>query len=208
MTERESPVDRAQRMVAYAAEHPVEVQPEGTPLHLQPVRAASGETLPDTIEIRFSADNRYLGVHNLAGIELQVGTWVVYPDGTRGVRFKLKARMEKDFGPPPVHRNAKRTENLAALRMLPHAGSGRRLVLETLYAHPHGLTDEELAEVTGRPHNTIAPRRVQLAKVEWVEDSATTRPTKTGSEAIVWRLTAVGHQRMKEIHGTETDTDR
>lgn len=55
-------------------------------------------------------------------------------------------------------------------------------------AHPGGLTDYELAELTGLQQNSAGKRRGELRDAGLVEDSGQTRPAPSGSKAIVWRV--------------------
>lgn len=49
------------------------------------------------------------------------------------------------------------------------------------------LTDEEMQERLPMPPNTQRPRRLELVAGGLVEDSGTTRPTRSGRQATVWR---------------------
>lgn len=64
-------------------------------------------------------------------------------------------------------------------------GSAREKVLVALDRHPAGLTDEEIAEVTGLSPNTARPRRFELAEMEIVVGSGT-REVASGEQATVW----------------------
>lgn len=82
------------------------------------------------------------------------------------------------------------TSQEAARRIEPVAGTLRAQVLEVhRVAQEHGLTDGEGIEVTGLDPSTYRPRRVELVDAGLVFDSGTTRPTKAGRDAVVWRAT-------------------
>ena len=50
-----------------------------------------------------------------------------------------------------------------------------------------GLTRDELEQMLGISPNTLNPRLRELEEMGWIEDSRTTRLTRSGSPAIVWR---------------------
>ena len=62
-----------------------------------------------------------------------------------------------------------------------------RIYLETLRANPMGLTNEEIAERTGLPLNSISPRSKPLRDKNLIFDSTYRRPTSSGRSSIVWR---------------------
>jgi len=78
------------------------------------------------------------------------------------------------------------------------ASAGRMLALQTLAENPNGLTDFELADLTGRQQTSIGKRRGELFKAGLVEvavdaiGSPIKRPSPSGSAALVWRVTAIG----------------
>lgn len=85
-------------------------------------------------------------------------------------------------------RNHPDTSHAAALRALPCTGTGKARVLARLQeVHPAGLTDEELQRQLNMGPNTCRPRRVDLVREGWVEDSGERVPSSTGSPSIVWR---------------------
>lgn len=49
-------------------------------------------------------------------------------------------------------------------------------------------TDEELQIRIGMSGDTERPRRGELLKLGMIEDTGTTRRTRSGREAIVWRI--------------------
>jgi predicted transcriptional regulator len=74
----------------------------------------------------------------------------------------------------------------------------RLLALKTLYGHPGGLTDFELADKTGRQQTSIGKRRGELFAVGLVEvlrdgqGDPVKRPAPSGALALVWVITSAG----------------
>lgn len=91
-----------------------------------------------------------------------------------------------------AHRGAGDTERGAAELEFPRSRTHRLRCLEALAAAENGLSDPELAAVTGLYLYTAAPRRVELRDGGWVEDSGLRRSTDQGAPAVVWRLTPAG----------------
>ena len=52
--------------------------------------------------------------------------------------------------------------------------------------NPHGLTDQQLQELTGLGPQTETPRRLELTRVGVVVDSGRVRKTRAGRNAIIW----------------------
>ena len=70
-----------------------------------------------------------------------------------------------------------------------NAETNRALALQLLNdAHPDGLTDFELASLSGVQQTSIGKRRGELRDAGFVEDSGHTRPSPSGTQAIVWRI--------------------
>ena len=63
----------------------------------------------------------------------------------------------------------------------------RAAVLAYIRARPDGATDQEIEYALGMSGNTVRPRRGELQARGLIEDSGTTRLTKSGRKAIVWR---------------------
>lgn len=79
------------------------------------------------------------------------------------------------------------TSHYAAERILPKTGTQRSRVLEAI-RRQGGLTDEEIADRLGMNPSSVRPRRQELQKAGWVEDSGDRRPTASGAQAIVWTV--------------------
>jgi hypothetical protein len=91
------------------------------------------------------------------------------------------------------------------------ASSGRLLALKTLYAHPSGLTDFELADLTGRQQTSIGKRRGELFAVGLVEvlrdghGDPVKRQAPSGALAMVWVITSAGVEYLK-LHSDSRPT--
>lgn len=85
------------------------------------------------------------------------------------------------------------TSKEAALAIMPKTGGQRRRVLEAVASvardpRTAGLTDPEIQSMTGLGQNSERPRRVELVRGGWLEDSGQTREYG-GSAHVVWVLT-------------------
>jgi hypothetical protein len=91
------------------------------------------------------------------------------------------------FGPAPAQRHSA-TSLAAAKSVEPNANTDRRRILLAIRdAGVRGLTDEELQFGLNLPGDTERPRRNELLEKGLIWKSATTRPTRSGHEATVWR---------------------
>jgi hypothetical protein len=91
--------------------------------------------------------------------------------------------------PAPSHHDGTDTEKITAALMTPRAGTLRERALIALHsAGDAGLTDHELSERTGVYLYSIAPRRSELVRLGWVEDSGQRRITPQKAHAVVWVL--------------------
>lgn len=91
--------------------------------------------------------------------------------------------------PAPFHHDGPGSEQEAAALITPRAGTLRERALVAIHgADEDGLTDHELAERTGIYLYSIAPRRSELVKLGWVEDSGIRRLTPGNVHAVVWIL--------------------
>jgi len=71
------------------------------------------------------------------------------------------------------------------------SGHHRQMAYDALTdAGERGLTDFELADVTGVAQTSIGKRRKELQDAGLVEATDMTRPAPSGSAARVWRLSA------------------
>lgn len=76
----------------------------------------------------------------------------------------------------------------AAERASKRAPRHRELAWKTLLAHPEGLTDFELAELTGLAQTSVGKRRGELRDKGFVVDTGKRRPSPSGSPSIVWAV--------------------
>lgn len=108
-----------------------------------------------------------------------------------------------EVGAPYVPYSA--TSRAAAEKIAPKVSRLEGYVLETLRAHPDGMTDEQLDYANRNcAVSTLRPRRVALTQMKLdrktgafirpalVEDSGETRLTRFGNKAAVWKLSAHG----------------
>lgn len=82
-------------------------------------------------------------------------------------------------GDPPTSHEAARTTRTRAPR---HA----QIVLDTLRAHPGGMTDWEIAEACGLYKPSVSKRRLDLQRQGLVAPTEELRRSPTGSRAMVW----------------------
>lgn len=98
-------------------------------------------------------------------------------------------------GPGVAAKGATDTSEAARWAIYPKIGSQRMAVLKACvdaYEQDGGLTDEELADLTGLSPSSVRPRRGELVAGGWLYDSGTGRRTRSGQLAIVWALTPKG----------------
>lgn len=117
-------------------------------------------------------------------------------------------RTHTNFTPPLARATDPETSHAAAERAMPSASAGRLLALRTLVQHADGLTDFELADLTGWQQTSIGKRRGELVAAGYVEAATYTGPdgdphyvkrlTPSGAQAIVWRATGGGRAFLKE----------
>jgi hypothetical protein len=91
-----------------------------------------------------------------------------------------------DTEPPRVRKSS--TSMTAAASAVDSAHTLRARLLEALRETPGGLGDEELQERCGLSGNSERPRRRELERQGLIEASGVTRPTRSGRQAVVWRL--------------------
>ena len=87
----------------------------------------------------------------------------------------------------PAFVHPSQTSQDAAFAILPKQGSLQERVLKAIEIHG-GLTDQEIADITGLSPNTARPRRIELTNAGVIKDGGT-RLTKAGRKAVVWVLT-------------------
>lgn len=83
-----------------------------------------------------------------------------------------------------------------------NAARHRDLALAAHYAHMHtGLTDFELAEITGIQQASIGVRRGELRNQGYIIATRIRRPSPTGSPATVWVITNDGMHHHETTRG-------
>lgn len=98
--------------------------------------------------------------------------------------------MDSIPGKRPVARATDPSTAWAAADMVePKAGTNRALALRILREHPGGLTDFELAALTGLQQTSIGKRRGELRDGGFVRATNRTRSAPSGAQAIVWEAT-------------------
>lgn len=117
-------------------------------------------------------------------------------------------QLALSFEFPRARRSDPVTSQAAAARAAVGASRGRLLVLQTL-AKSGPLTDFELASRTGWQQTSIGKRRGEcvdagLVRVLTLRDGVkATRPSPSGSRALVWELTEAGLAKLTEIEASE-----
>lgn len=96
------------------------------------------------------------------------------------------------------------TSHLAARNARRRLGANQRTVLAALVAAgDRGLTDFELAELTGRKQTSFGVRRGELVKAGLAHNTGTTRLSDTDSAAAVWAVTQAGLEVWHQIPPSE-----
>jgi hypothetical protein len=89
------------------------------------------------------------------------------------------------------------TSHLAADRSKALTAADRRMVLMVHANHPLGLTDFELADITGRQQTSVGKRRGELRDLGLIAETTERHPAPSGSPAIVWKITEAGQEFLK-----------
>jgi ribosomal protein L17 len=86
-----------------------------------------------------------------------------------------------------ISKKAQSTSRKSAEKVLPHTGSIRRLVYDTVASNnDYGYTDYELETVLRGSHQTISASRRSLVLDGFLVDSGKTRKNQNDNECIVW----------------------
>lgn len=90
-------------------------------------------------------------------------------------------------------------EAAKAIRL--RSGTQRAAVLIELYMArlSGGMSDEMLQAVLGMGASSERPRRVELCRMGFVEDSGKRVHTSTGREAVVWAVTEAGAAAARKL---------
>ena len=79
------------------------------------------------------------------------------------------------------------TSHVAAARALPRTGTQRRVIYDLIAGRGlTGATDDEVADLTGIPPNSVRPRRVELWQQGLIARSGVTRENGHGNPCDVW----------------------
>ncbi len=96
------------------------------------------------------------------------------------------------------------TSHQAAADVLPKSARHRRLVLLVHYhCRDLGLTDFELAELTGLQQTSCGKRRGELMHEGLIGPALFTRPSPSGSAAAVWQITPAGIELAAQLHNED-----
>jgi hypothetical protein len=95
------------------------------------------------------------------------------------------------FAQPAFRNSDVDTCGAAATDAAQSANYSRELALATLTKHSDGLTDFELAALTGYQQTSIGKRRGELRDRGLVIDSGLRRPAPSGSKSIVWKAAII-----------------
>jgi hypothetical protein len=110
-----------------------------------------------------------------------LATWLLVKEG------------DLSTGMPVARRTDPHTAHTAAAKASKVVTEARRLVLKAHYdAGEYGLTGEELEEATGRPYESVGPRRPWLEGAGWIRKSALRRPNRAGNMMQVYTITPTG----------------
>jgi DNA-binding transcriptional ArsR family regulator len=102
----------------------------------------------------------------------------------------MSDQLSLDSLPRPVARATDPGTSWAAASMTePRAGTNRALALRLLREHPDGLTDFELAEMSGLQQTSIGKRRGELVDAGLAQATEQRRRAPSGAWAIVWQAT-------------------
>lgn len=96
-----------------------------------------------------------------------------------------------------VRHDARPTSASAASMAFPRSGTQRMRVLAAISARHGGATDDDVIASTGMLHQSVGPRRLELERGGWIEDSGRRRKTRMGNDAIVWELTDLARARLR-----------
>jgi len=107
----------------------------------------------------------------------------------------------------PSHHNAPETSHRAALANAPCSGSQRAKVLLAIHNFSYvdrnavgpGLNDDEIVNASKLTGNSVRPRRGELHRGGFIEDSGGRRSSMLGNDSVVWSLTDKGLRAAREL---------
>lgn len=91
------------------------------------------------------------------------------------------------FGGTPPYEVASPTSKAAAESIQPTAAGLRARILGIIAGSREGMTCDEVEETTGLKHQTASARIRELALLGVIQSNGK-RPTRSGRNAVVWRL--------------------
>lgn len=97
----------------------------------------------------------------------------------------IRHRVGKNPSPPSQRHSA--TSVQAASEIHTRTAELREKVYDYLKAHGPA-TDEQVQEALGMNPNTQRPRRIELVDLRRVRDSQRTAKTRSGRDAVLWRI--------------------
>lgn len=103
----------------------------------------------------------------------------------------------------PPHQRHSKTSRASAAASAPKFSSRMLSLLDLFNSKAwDGITDQEGQALTDLSGDSYRPLRVMLTKNGLIEDSGLTRKTEHGRFATVWRITAEGRVKAREMqHG-------
>ncbi len=132
-----------------------------------------------------------LALENSAGAAMTVGGFCVPAEVAKGWEDSI-GLVRNDHGD---------TAKAAAKAIQLRSGTQRAAVLIELFMARHtvGMSDEVLQAVLGLGASSERPRRVELCRMGFVEDSGKRVLTSTGREAVVWAVTESGAAAARKL---------
>jgi len=114
--------------------------------------------------------------------------------------MKMKNFFTAWRAPQPWHRNPTDTELEAGKKIQPKIKTLQYQALVRMRtAGDHGWIGSDLAEDLGRLVYTIKPRLTELRKAGLIRDSGERRKNKTGGSEMVFIITELGRETLKQI---------
>jgi hypothetical protein len=123
----------------------------------------------------------------------------VHADGSAVTDLIVETRYLVPLTPGARHSDPG-TAHAAAANARRRLGESHRRVLAALaQAGERGLTDFELARITGRKQTSYGVRRGELVKAGLVHRTGQTRPSDTQSDSAVWAISPAGLDVWNQI---------
>lgn len=100
----------------------------------------------------------------------------------------------------PPHQRHSATSRASAAATAPKFSTRMLSLLELFSVRGwEGITDQEGQSLTMLSGDSYRPLRVTLTKNGLIEDSGLTRKTEHGRFAVVWRISADGRVKIREV---------